>query len=81
LLNVNTSAKRREKHQWIAARQSELLPVPYVHVVFTLPHYLSPLALVNKEVIYELLFRATAETLLEVAVVVVVGADAFLMLN
>jgi predicted Zn-ribbon and HTH transcriptional regulator len=55
------------RDQWIAARQRELLPVPYVHVVFTLPHYLSPLALVNKKVIYELLFRATAETLLEVA--------------
>jgi predicted Zn-ribbon and HTH transcriptional regulator len=55
------------RDQWIAARQRELLPVPYVHVVFTLPHYLSPLALGNKEVIYELLFRATAETLFEVA--------------
>jgi hypothetical protein len=55
------------RDQWIAARQRELLPVPYVHVVFTLPHSLSPLALVNKKVIYELLFRATAETLLEVA--------------
>jgi Putative transposase/Transposase zinc-binding domain len=55
------------RDQWIAARQRDLLPVPYVHVVFTLPHYLSPLALVNKQVIYELLFRATAETLLEVA--------------
>jgi len=55
------------RDQWIAARQRELLPVPYVHVVFTIPHYLSPLALVNKKVIYELLFRATAETLLEIA--------------
>ena len=55
------------RDKWIAARQRELLPVPYVHVVFTLPHYLSQLALVNKKVIYELLFRATAETLLEVA--------------
>jgi len=55
------------RDQWIAARQRELLPVPYVHVVFTLPHYLSPLVLVNKQVLYELLFRATAETLLEVA--------------
>ena len=55
------------RDKWIAARQRELLPVPYVHVVFTLPHYLSQLALVNKKVIYELLFRATADTLLEVA--------------
>jgi hypothetical protein len=49
------------------ARQSELLPVAYVHVVFTLPHQLSPLALQNKKVLYDLLFRASAETLLEVA--------------
>jgi Putative transposase len=49
------------------ARQSELLPVPYVHVVFTLPHQLSPLALQNKKVLYDLLFRASAETLQEVA--------------
>src|SRR5215469_7835462 len=55
------------RDKWIAARQKELLPVPYVHVVFTLPHYLSQLALVNKKVIYEILFRATADTLLEVA--------------
>ena len=45
----------------------ELLPVPYFHVVFTLPHELSPLALQNKKEIYGLLFRASAETLLEVA--------------
>jgi hypothetical protein len=41
--------------------------VPYVHVVFTLPHQLSPLALSNKKVLYDLLFRASAATLLEVA--------------
>jgi len=43
------------------------LPTPYVHVVFTLPRRLAPLALQNKKVIYALLFRACAETLLEVA--------------
>ena len=37
------------RDKWILARQSELLPVPYVHVVFTLPHQLSPLALQNKK--------------------------------
>jgi hypothetical protein len=41
--------------------------VPYVHVVFTLPHQLAPLALQNKREIYGLLFCASAETLLEVA--------------
>jgi hypothetical protein len=52
---------------WIAARTRELLPVPYAHVVFTMHHALAPLALQNKEVIYSLLLRASAETLLEVA--------------
>jgi Putative transposase/Transposase zinc-binding domain len=55
------------REQWIAARQRELLPTRYVHVVFTLPHRLAPLALQNKKVIYDLLFRSSAETLLEVA--------------
>ena len=55
------------RDKWIMARQSELLPVPYVHVVFTLPHQLSPLALQNKKVLYDLWFRASAETLQEVA--------------
>ena len=41
--------------------------MPYVHVVFTLPHQLSPLALANKKVLYDLLFRASAATLLEIA--------------
>jgi hypothetical protein len=55
------------RERWIAARQRELLPIRYVHVVFTLPHRLAPLALQNKKVLYDLLFRASAETLLEVA--------------
>jgi Putative transposase/Transposase zinc-binding domain len=58
-----TSARER----WIAARQRELLPTRYVPVVFTLPHRLAPLALQNQKVLYDLLFRASAETLLEVA--------------
>jgi hypothetical protein len=56
-----------ERDQWLAARSRELLPTRYVHVVFTLPHELAPLALQNKKVVYNLLFRASAETLLEVA--------------
>jgi hypothetical protein len=55
------------RERWIAARQRELLPTRYVHVVFTLPHRLAPLALQNKKVIYDLLFHASAETLLEIA--------------
>ncbi len=55
------------RDRWLAARSRELLPTRYVHVVFTLPHELAPLALQNKKVVYDLLFRASAETLLEVA--------------
>ena len=55
------------REPWIAARRRELLPTPYVHVVFTLPPQLASLALQNKKVIYGLLLRASAETLLEVA--------------
>ena len=55
------------RDRWIEARSRDLLPVAYVHVVFTLPHEFAPLALQNKRVIYDLLFRTSAETLLEVA--------------
>ena len=55
------------RERWIAARRRELLPVPYVHVVFTLPPQLASLALQNKKIIYGLLLRASAETLLEIA--------------
>jgi len=52
----------------VARRASkELLPVPYVHVVFTLPHQLSEVALANKRILYDLLFRGSAATLLEIA--------------
>lgn len=53
--------------KWLAARSAELLPVPYFHVVFTLPHELSGLVLQNKRLLYDLLFRSSAATLLEVA--------------
>jgi len=55
------------RDRWLAARQTELLPTHYVHVVFTLPRELAPLALQNKKVVYDLLFRSSGETLLEVA--------------
>lgn len=50
--------------RWIEARRAELLPIPYFHVVFTLPHALNALAQGNPRVIYTLLFRASADTLL-----------------
>jgi hypothetical protein len=55
------------RDRWIDARSRELLPTPYVHVVFTLPHELAPLALQNKRIVYDLLFRISAETLLQIA--------------
>jgi hypothetical protein len=55
------------RDRWLDARCRDLLPTRYVHVVFTLPHQLAPLALQNKREIYSLLFRASAETLLQVA--------------
>src|ERR1700752_41660 len=55
------------RERWIAARRRELLPTRYLHIVFTLPHRLAPLVLQNKKVLYDLLFRTSAETLLEVA--------------
>ena len=55
------------RDKWLAARNTELLAVPYVHVVFTLPHQLAPLVFHNKKILYGLLFRASSATLLEIA--------------
>jgi predicted Zn-ribbon and HTH transcriptional regulator len=55
------------RNKWIAERGKELLPVKYVHVVFTIPHELAWLALQNKKIVYDLLFRSSAATLLEIA--------------
>jgi hypothetical protein len=55
------------RQRWLLAREAELLPTRYVHSVFTLPRELAPLALQNKKVIFNLLFHASAETLLEIA--------------
>ena len=52
---------------WLKARADELLPVPYFHLVFTLPEVFSLLALQNPRVVYGILFRAASQTLLEVA--------------
>jgi hypothetical protein len=52
------------QRRWVKARLEDLLPVPYYHVVFTLPHSLFPLSLYNKELVYELLLDSASETLL-----------------
>lgn len=51
------------KVRWVAARMADLLPVPYFHCVFTLPHTLTPVAQGNPQVCYTLLFRSAAATL------------------
>jgi hypothetical protein len=53
--------------RWLAQRQTEVLPVPYFHVVFTLPQQIGKLALQNPKPIYNILFRAASQTLLETA--------------
>jgi hypothetical protein len=55
------------RQRWLAAREKEVLGVPYFHVVFTIPHELNPLCQYNPAVLYGLLFQASAATLLEVA--------------
>ena len=52
---------------WLAERQAELLPVPYYHLVFTLPAAIADIAWQNKTVVYDLLFKAASETLLTIA--------------
>jgi putative transposase/transposase-like zinc-binding protein len=55
------------KAKWLEARQAELLPIEYFHVVFTIPERIAFLALQNKRVLYKILFRAASETLLTIA--------------
>ena len=52
---------------WLTAREGEILETPYVHVIFTLPHDLGPLALQNPRLLYGLLFRTVAQTLQDIA--------------
>jgi hypothetical protein len=56
-----------EKERWLEARKKDLLPTSYYHLVFTLPEGLRPLALRNQKVVYNLLFKAASETLLQLA--------------
>jgi hypothetical protein len=53
------------RERWLEARKSELLPVTYFHVIFTLPHELNPLILKNKSVMLSILFKAVSETLIK----------------
>jgi len=53
--------------EWLAEREAELLPVPYYHVVFTLPGPIADIAYYNKAILYDILFKAAAETLITIA--------------
>jgi hypothetical protein len=56
-----------KKEKWLEERKEDLLSVPYFHVVFTIPAKLKPIALRNKRVLYNILFRSVSETLFELA--------------
>jgi hypothetical protein len=56
-----------DKERWVEAQQQLVLPVPYFHLVFTLPSELRPLALRNQKIVYGLLFKAASQTLLELS--------------
>ena len=53
------------RERWLLARKQDLLPIRYFHVVLTIPDSLNPLALVNQKIVYDILFKAGSETLLE----------------
>ena len=55
--------------RWLAAREAELLPVGYFHVVFTVPGAIADIAYQNKALVYDLLFKAAAETLLTIGAI------------
>lgn len=57
----------REREQWIERSLARILPIPHFHVVFTLPHHLSPLILAHPRPLYDLLFQSSARALLDLA--------------
>jgi hypothetical protein len=56
-----------QKEKWIEARNQDLLPIQYFHVVFTIPSEFNPLVIMNQKVMYDLLFRSVAETLMDLS--------------
>jgi len=56
-----------QKEKWIEARNEDLLPIQYFHVVFTIPSGLNPLVIMNQKVMYDLMFRSVSETLTELS--------------
>jgi len=64
---VRQSRQRCWRYDWVAEREADLLPVPYYHIVFTLPAPIGDIAYQNKAEIYDILFKASAETLSTIA--------------
>ncbi len=62
-----TVCQQKDKMQWLDKRMQDLLPVGYYHLVFTIPHELNPLCLQNKKVMYDILFMAASQTILELS--------------
>jgi hypothetical protein len=61
------SCQQKDKLKWMDKRMKELLPIGYYHLVFTVPHLLNPLSLANKKVMYDILFKAASQTIIELA--------------
>jgi hypothetical protein len=55
--------QRLKSAKWVEKLACDLLPVPYFHIVFTIPDQLNPIALVNQQVVYDILFKAASETI------------------
>jgi hypothetical protein len=61
------SCQQKDKLKWMHKRMKELLPIGYYHIVFTVPHQLNPISLANKKVMYDILFKAASQTIIELA--------------
>lgn len=61
------NCQQKDKLHWLDKRMAELLPVGYYHLVFTIPHELNPLCLHNKKLMYDIIFNAASQTVLELA--------------
>ena len=61
------SCLTHKSREWVDARSAELLPVPYFHVVFTVPEQVAKIALANKKLVYDILFKTSSETLQTIA--------------
>jgi len=61
------NCQNKDREQWLEKRMQELLPVGYYHLVFTIPHELNALCLQNKKAMYNILFKASSQTLLELS--------------